>query len=322
MWDKSSKATYLQERSLSGKGKFRTFRIPAGAALIPYGLYQSAAIVGGNLMPHSLYVGSSLVHARLREFDIKEDLYTESDSSLPTDKALWRPSYRAIKDTLRYTIWELCITVFVVATFVNSAIVIVSAARLPESASDADIYGMYALFQTDISNAAAAIMAVALLFSGTSAGIVATMAGQIVMEGALKVHINPFYRRLVTRLIAIIPAMIVSAAVGPSGVGAALNNCNVVLSLGLIFLVAPIVWFTSNKRYMTVVVSEQKVVRPNRRITVEEQKADAEGADGEPRVNMANGWFNIFWAVLVWVLIVFLNVAALVFIGLGQGDDD
>jgi len=73
---------------------------------------------------------------------------------------------------------------------------------------------------------------------------------------------------------------------------------------------------------MTVVVSDQKVVRPNRHITVEEQKADAEGAGGEPRVNMANSWLNIFWVVLVWVLIVFLNVAALVFISLGQGDDD
>jgi len=83
-------------------------------------------------------------------------------------------------------------------------------------------------------HAATTIMAIALLFSGTSAGIVATMAGQIAMEGAVQVRIKPFYRRLVTRLIAIIPAMIVSAAVGPSGVGVALNYCNVVLSPGLI----------------------------------------------------------------------------------------
>lgn len=272
-------------------------------------------------MPHSLYVGSSLVHARLREFDIKEELYPESDGD-STTSVLWRPSYRAIKSTLGYTFAELCITIFVIAVFVNSAILIVAAARLPESAQDADLYGMYALFQSNISNAAATIFAIGLLFSGTSAGIVATMAGQLVMEGAMQIRINPFVRRLVTRLIAIVPAMIVAAAVGRQGLGEALNACNVVLSVGLIFLTAPIVWYTSNKKYMTVTVSDAPLVRPNRRISKEEQRRDTEtNTDDECRVNLANGWFNIMWGVIVWLLIVIMNVAAIVLLGLGQGDD-
>lgn len=271
-------------------------------------------------MPHSLYVGSSLVHARLREFDIKEDLYPESDGESMAS-VLWRPSYRAIKATLSYTFAELCITIFTIAVFVNSAVLIVAAARLPESAQDADLFGMYSLFRSNINQVAATIFAVGLLFSGTSAGIVATMAGQLVMEGALNIRINPFVRRLVTRLIAIIPAMIVAAAVGRQGLGQALNACNVVLSIGLIFLVAPIVWYTSNKRYMTVVVSDTPQVRPNRRVSNEQQGRDMETSEDECRVNLANGWFNTFWAIIAWLLIVILNIAAIVLLGLGAGDD-
>lgn len=271
-------------------------------------------------MPHSLYVGSSLVHARLREFDIKEDLYPESDGDSMTS-VLWRPSYRGIKSTLKYTIAELWITIFVIAVFVNSAVLIVAAARLPESAQDADLFGMYALFRSNISPAAATIFAIGLLFSGTSAGIVATMAGQLVMEGALQIRINPFVRRLVTRLIAIVPAMIVAAAVGRQGLGQALNACNVVLSIGLIFLVAPIVWYTSNKRYMTVIVSDSPQVRPNRRVSNEQQRRDAETPEDECRINMANSWWDMSWAVIVWLLIVILNIAAIVLLGLGTGKD-
>jgi metal iron transporter len=270
-------------------------------------------------MPHSLYVGSSLVHARLREFDIKEDLYTETDGKSISSVA-WRPSYRAIKATLSYTFAELCITIFVIAVFINTAILIVAATRLPESAGDADLFGMYSLFKANIGQAAATIFAIGLLFSGTSAGIVATMAGQLVMEGAINIRINPFVRRLITRLIAIIPAMIIAAAVGRTGLGAALNACNVVLSIGLIFLTAPIVWYTSRAKYMTVVVSDRPQVRSTRRWS-EESRRDAEDDDGECRVNFANGWFTIFWAVIVWLLIVILNLAAIVLLALGKGDD-
>lgn len=273
-------------------------------------------------MPHSLYIGSSLVHARLREFDIKAELYPDSDRD-STASGLWRPSYRAIKATMNYTIAELCITIFIIAMFVNTAIIIVGASKLPESAQDADLFGMYQLFQTSIGQAAATVFAIGLLFSGTSAGIVATMAGQLVMEGAMNIRINPFVRRIVTRLIAIIPAMIVAAAVGRNGLGQALNACNVVLSIGLIFLVAPLVWYTSQKKYMTAVISDSPQVRPNRRITKEQARRDAEvsAANDDCRVNLANGCFSMFWAVVCWLLLVILNVAAIVLLALGHGDD-
>jgi metal iron transporter len=272
-------------------------------------------------MPHSLYVGSSIVHARLREFDIKEDLYPQNDGSSMAS-VMWRPSYRAIKATLGYTFAELCISVFVIAMFVNSAVLIVAAAALPDSAGDADLFGMYALFQSSISQSAATIFAIGLLFSGSSAGIVATMAGQIVMEGALNIRINPFVRRLVTRMIAIIPAMIIAAAVGKEGLGTALNACNVVLSVGLIFLIAPIVWYTSRTKYMTVMVSDQPQVRQNPKVRQAATARDVEAESEQTRVDFSNGRFATFWAVLAWLIVLVLNVAALVLAGLGDGGDD
>jgi metal iron transporter len=278
-------------------------------------------MVGGNLMPHSLYVGSSLVHARLREIDIKENLYTSSDSE-STDSVLWRPSYKAIKATLKYTFAELIITVFIIAIFVNTAILVVAATQLPAAAQDADLFGLYALFQSSLGQGSATIFALGLLFSGTSAGILATMAGQIVMEGAMNIRLNPFVRRLLTRLIAIIPAMIIAAAVGNQGLGVALQACNVVLSIGLIFLTGPIFWYTGRSKYMTVTVSDQPLVRPNHRLTREEAR-QAENADPDERkYDFANGWFNIFWGAVAWLLIVILNVSAIVLLGLCQGDDN
>jgi metal iron transporter len=265
-------------------------------------------------------VGSSIVHARLREFDIKEDLYPENDRDSMAS-VMWRPSYRAIKATLGYTFAELCITVFVIAMFVNSAVLIVSAAAFPDSAADADLYGMYALFKTSLGQSAATIFAIGLLFSGSSAGIVATMAGQIVMEGALNIRINPFLRRLVTRMIAIIPAMVIASAVGKQGLGTALNACNVVLSVGLIFLIAPIVWYTSRSKYMTVVVSDRAQVRRNPKLNRVSAARDVEAEHEHRQVDFSNGRFATFWAVLAWLLIVILNVATLVLVGLGQGND-
>ena len=204
-------------------------------------------------MPHSIYLGSGIVQARLRDFDIKAELYRPPSTELDSvEETKYHPSLRAIRSCMSYTIAELCITLFVVAVFVNSAILIVAGTSLSESASDADLFGMYALFRSSISQAAATILAVALLFSGTTAGVVATLAGQLVMEGAMNWHLNPFIRRLVTRLVAIIPGMIIAAAEGRQGLGAALNGCNVVLSISLIFLTAPLIWYTSRKRFMTV----------------------------------------------------------------------
>lgn len=91
---------------------------------------------------------------------------------------LYRPTLSTIKACMSYTIAELCITLFVVAVFVNSATLIVAGASLSEAAGRADLPGMYQLFVDTIGQGAGTMFALALLFSGISAGIVATMAGQ------------------------------------------------------------------------------------------------------------------------------------------------
>jgi metal iron transporter len=283
-------------------------------------LYESCAILGGTLMPHSIYLGSGIVQARLRDFDIKADIYHEpTRDSESIEELKYRPSLRAIRSCMSYTISELCITLFVVAVFVNSAILIVAAASLSEDADDADLFGMYDLFRSSISQAAATILAVALLFSGTSTGVLATLAGQLVMEGAMHLRINPFVRRLVTRLIAVIPGMIIAAAEGRNGLAAALNGCNVVLSLALIFLTAPLLWYTSREKYMTVLAGDEH----DATLTVHQDVASRGDTEqlAATSVSMANSRTNTVVAFLVWVLIAFLNVALLVLLGLGLGDD-
>lgn len=291
--------------------------LPSRDIFVSDGLYESCAILGGTLMPHTLYLGSGLAQARLRHFDIKHDRYREAmTSSGPQGIKLYRPSLSAIKSCLNYSIAELCITLFVVAVFVNSAILIIAASSLSETAQDADLFGMYALFVDNISQAAGTMFALSLLFSGISAGIVATMAGQMIAEGAINWRIRPFYRRLLTRSIAIIPGIIIAAAEGRSGMAAALNGCNVVLSVALIFMAFPLIWYASFKKYMMV----ETEVPLESSITV---GSDVERSErNASTVSMANGYVVMATGWLIWVLIAAMNIATLAFLGLGIGGDD
>lgn len=271
-------------------------------------------------MPHTLYLGSGLVQARLREFDVKNSSYHEAmTTQTSAGFKLYRPSLSAIKACMKYSIAELCITLFVVAIFVNSSILIISASSLSEAAQDADLYGMYRLFVESISQAAGTMFAFALLFSGISAGIVATMAGQLVAEGAINWKIRPFYRRLLTRSIAIVPAFVIAAAEGRNGLAAALNGCNVVLSVALIFLTFPLIWYTSFDKYMRVEIEAGAST-----LTIEtvEISQDAERMEQRnPTVSLKNNLPTTIAAIVIWFIIAAMNIATLVFLGLGIGGD-
>jgi metal iron transporter len=271
-------------------------------------------------MPHTLYLGSGLVQARLRDFDVKNSTYHEAmTTKTSVGIKLYRPSLSAIKSCLNYSIAELCITLFIVAIFVNSAILIIAAASLSEAADDADLFGMYHLFVSSISQAAGTMFALALLFSGISAGVVATMAGQLVAEGAINWKIRPFYRRLATRSIAVIPGIVIAGAEGRSGLAAALNGCNVVLSVALIFLTFPMIWYTSFDKYMMVETEGGAST-----LTVETLEVGQDLERVEPsnlRVSMKNNIPTVIGGWLIWVIISAMNIATLVFVGLGIGGD-
>lgn len=254
-------------------------------------------------MPHSLYLGSGIIQARLRSFDSSAGNITSSSAAIPNSSSQeessdtsgkYRPTLQAIRSCMSYSIAELAISLFTFALFVNSAILIVAGASLhgtPE-AEQADLFGIYDLLSKSLAPAAGTIFALALLFSGTSAGIVCTIAGQMVSEGQLNWRVAPWLRRLITRSISITPSIIIAGAVGREGLSAALEGSQVALSVILPFVSAPLIYFTCRGKIMTV-------------------------HDGDRAVKMRNGWFTIVCAVLVWCLVVVMNVALLVLVGLG-----
>ncbi|RKU42902.1 hypothetical protein DL546_000799 [Coniochaeta pulveracea] len=285
--------------------------VPSREIFVGTGLYTSCAILGGTLMPHAFYLGTALTRARLYDFDAKHNLSSTQSSPASSTESFYRPSLRAIKACLNYSIAELAVTVFTVAIFVNSALLIISGAAFynPYGGNDTDdggvpsvsgdLYDIFNLFHDTIAPAAAILFAISLLFSGISSGIVATMAGQIIMDGALKIRMNPFIRRLVTRCVAIIPAFVIGAALGQDGLSQAMVACNYILAVGLIFVTFPVVWYTSFSKYMQV-----------------------PSEDGTGTVDMKNNWLTTVVAWLIWLLVVVLDIATIVLVGMGLSDDD
>ncbi|KAI0515029.1 natural resistance-associated macrophage protein-domain-containing protein [Xylaria bambusicola] len=307
--------------------------LPSDVITKSEGLYQACGILGATVMPHSLYLGSGVVQSRLRDYDLRKGLLPENSAGYTVedlktgDKTYYVPSLAAIKYSLKYTYTEVGVTLFTFALFVNSAILIVSGASLfgNPDVSDADIFSIHDLLAKSISPFAGVIFALALLFSGVSAGIVCTISGQMVSEGALRWKVKPWLRRLITRSIAITPSIIVAGATGRSKLNDALNGTQVVLSIVLPFVSAPLIWFTCFNKYM-VVRSGQSRVRVEGKDTSPAstsaagvlEKTDQEvGEETERIVKMGNPWYICVAAVVVWLLIVILNVANLVLLGQG-----
>ncbi|HWB19569.1 MAG TPA: divalent metal cation transporter, partial [Phycisphaerales bacterium] len=140
------------------------------------------------------------------------------------------------------------------AFFINAAILILSAAVFhpdPAYRDVADISDAYRLLTPVLGAAGASVVfALALLASGQNSTLTGTLAGQIVMEGFLNIRMRPWLRRLITRLIAIVPAVIVAAVYGDKGVNDLLILSQVILSLQLSFAVIPLVIFTSQRKKM------------------------------------------------------------------------
>jgi manganese transport protein len=195
----------------------------------PEMLYIAIGILGATVMPHNLYLHSSIVQTRDWE---------------PTPQKKW--------EAIKFSTIDSTVALFF-ALFINSAILIISAATFHFSGHQdvAEIQDAYKLLSPLLGvNVASAIFALALLASGQSSTITATLAGQIVMEGFLNLRLKPWVRRLATRLIAIIPALISIIWFGESSTSGLLIFSQVVLSLQLSFAVVPLVMFTSNRHLM------------------------------------------------------------------------
>jgi len=275
-------------------------------------------------MPHSLYLGSGIVQPRLREYDIAAGLSTPPDPSSTSTKPVYQPSLPAINFCLKYSIAELSISLFTFALFVNSAILIVAGSALSSnsSAASADLFGIHALLSSSLSPSAGTVFALALLLSGISAGIICTIAGQMVSEGALNWSIRPWLRRLITRSISITPSIIIAGAVGKEGLNAALNGTQVALSIILPFVSAPLIYFTCRNKYMTVRAEGNSGGGEGRNGAVHSMRGEGgeegmEEGEGEGE-KMRNHWFVTVFAVLTWTVIAAMNIANLVLLGKGQ----
>ena len=191
-------------------------------------LYIAIGIIGATVMPHNLYLHSALVQTR------KIDR---------TDAG--------IKQAIKFNRIDTTIALNL-AFFVNAAILIVAATVFFKTGNSdvAEIKEAHRLLPQFLGNLAPILFAVALIASGQSSTITGTLAGQIVMEGYLSLRINPLLRRLITRMVAIIPALIVIIIYGEENVDALLILSQVILSLQLGFAIIPLIHFVSDKKTM------------------------------------------------------------------------
>jgi manganese transport protein len=195
----------------------------------PNMLYIAIGILGATVMPHNLYLHSSIVQTRK-----------------------YLDTYEGKKEAIRFATIDSSVALMF-ALFINAAILVMAAAAFHGSGHEgvADIGDAYQLLSPLLGTKLASILfAVALLCSGQNATLTGTLAGQIVMEGFINLRLRPWLRRLITRLIAIIPAIIVVALYGERGTGQLIILSQVVLSLQLSFAVIPLVMFTGDKAKM------------------------------------------------------------------------
>lgn len=192
-------------------------------------LYIAIGIIGATVMPHNLYLHSSIVQSRAYE-------RTE----------------RGRKDAIRWATWDSTIALML-ALFINAAILIVAAAAFHTTGHQdvAEIQDAYHLLSPLLGlGIASTLFGLALLAAGTNSTITGTLAGQIVMEGFLHLSLPPWARRLVTRGLAIVPVVIGTVLYGDASVGQLLMASQVVLSLQLPFAVIPLVLFVSDRKLM------------------------------------------------------------------------
>jgi manganese transport protein len=272
----------LAQPDMSELGKGFVPSLPNDTAL-----YIAIGIIGATVMPHNLYLHSSLVQTRRID---------------TTEKGIW--------SAIKYNFIDSAIALNA-AFFVNSAILVLAASTFFKAGmyEVADIQDAYKFLTPLLGTDWASILfAIALIAAGQSSTITGTLAGQIVMEGYLNLRIAPWLRRLITRLIAIIPAYVVILIYGEGQTGALLVFSQVVLSLQLGFAIIPLIHFTSDPKTMGVFVIKPWVriaawvialviVSLNVKLVLNEITGWLEGA-GE------NAW-------IIWVTVVPVCVAAL-----------
>ena len=208
--------------------------IPSGQIVSdPSMLYIAIGILGATVMPHNLYLHSSIVQTRQYEETVD-----------------------GRREAFRFAFIDSTIALSF-ALFINAAILVIAAATFHRTGHTgvAEIQDAFKLLTPLLGGGASVVFACALLASGQNSTLTGTLAGQIVMEGFLNIRLRPWLRRLITRGIAIVPAVIVAILYGESGTAKLLVLSQVILSMQLSFEVFPLVSFTSDKLKMGELVN-------------------------------------------------------------------
>ncbi|KAL1931925.1 hypothetical protein VTP01DRAFT_8981 [Rhizomucor pusillus] len=236
-------------------------------------LYVAIGIVGATVMPHNLYLHPYIVQARCREWRVKRPQIepVESDEQGDTWKLRQEHQHvnnwsfdelrtyldKSLRNNLHYGFIDL-IVALIFAFYINSAILVVAGSNFyygPQQQQVQDLFSAHDLLSRYLGPGAGVMFALALLCAGQSSTITATLAGQVVMAGFLGMTTRPWIRRVVTRLVAITPAMVAACVAGRSGLGNLLVGSQVALSIQLSFAVVPLVIFTSWKKVMKMDVA-------------------------------------------------------------------
>ncbi|KAF5345709.1 hypothetical protein D9758_013040 [Tetrapyrgos nigripes] len=323
--------------------------------IIPNGaLYTSVGILGATVMPHSIFLGSALAtQDRVSPPPVVPD-DSDGESFVYTNpffravRAVKRATVSAfkipppseyattvtrhcdrenktsefIKKHLYHGIIDMAVSLLGFAVVINSLILILASAVFfygsngaAGSDSPAGLFEAYDLIRDFIGQGAATTFAIALLAAGQSSSLIATVAGQAVSEGFLNWRTSAVVRRLVTRLLAVIPSMAVAIAIGKPGIDALLVASQVVLSICLPFVIAPLIYLTANKNIMRARKPTVGIFPPGT-TEAEMYRQDVETATSEGEDFSSNRITTIV-ASCIWVLITLANIYVLVSLGMG-----
>ncbi|KZS93079.1 natural resistance-associated macrophage protein [Sistotremastrum niveocremeum HHB9708] len=293
--------------------------LPSKDLTKPSALYTAIGILGATVMPHALFLGSSL--ATLDRVSPEEAELPAPPSRPQRNPARYLKSLFAVRKAdnfssplrhgdfqnnslsfvrahLIHGVIDVAMSLLGFAVVINSAILILAGAvffydvdpSMRGTNGPASLFDAYDLIAMRIGKPAAVVFAIALLASGQSASITATLSGQIVSEGFLEFKMSPFLTRFITRTIALLPATLVAAVVGRDGLNAVLVASQVVLSLVLPFIVFPLVFLTSSSYIMRVKAEDKS----------------------EPDLNFANGRIMKYLGYLIFVVVLAANVYAII----------
>ncbi|VDC05782.1 unnamed protein product [Peniophora sp. CBMAI 1063] len=259
--------------------------------------------------------------------------YKASSSTEPQRHSEWENNtLDFIRAHLRHAIVNIITSLLGIAVVINSLILILASAVFRDSAeATSSLFDAADLIGSTLGHGLEIVFALALLAAGQSASLVATVAGQIVSEGFLRWKVSPIFRRFLTRLLGLIPSMVVAIAAGRNGIDTMLVASQVALSLVLPFIIFPLILITSTKSMMRVRVPASPRGRSGIVSTGQESNrdlslsptptlsdaSDPEG-NGDSFVEYSNSWLTVGIALAIWGIIVAANCYVIVSLILGN----